>query len=100
VGFLKRLSGLFRASSPESKDISYLFNVQCDRCGEIIQARVNLRDDLSAHYDEEGNATHYFCRKVLIGKERCFRPIEVLMTFDAQRCLTDQKINGGHFIVE
>jgi hypothetical protein len=53
---------------------------------------------LSANYDEDGNVTNYFCRKVLIGKERCFWPIEVLLTFDAHRRLTGQEVTGGHFV--
>ena len=94
----KKLSGLFRATPQERGDLPYMIAVQCDHCGEIIRSRVNLSDDLSANYDEDGNITNYFCRKVLIGRERCFRPIEVLLTFDAQRRLTGREITGGRFV--
>jgi len=67
VSLRKKLSGLFRAAPQERDDLSCLITVQCDRCGEAIQSRVNLSNDLSANYDEDGNVTNYFCRKVLIG---------------------------------
>ena len=96
----KKLSGLFRAAPQERDDLSCLITVQCDRCGETIQSRVNLSNDLSANYDEDGNVTNYFCRKALIGKDRCFWSIEVLLTFDAHRRLTGQEVTGGHFVGE
>jgi hypothetical protein len=100
VSLGKKLSRLFRVTPQERDDLSYMIAVQCDRCGEIIRSRVNLSDDLSANYDEDGNITNYFCRKVLIGRQRCFRPIEVLLTFDAQRRLKGREITGGRFVEE
>jgi hypothetical protein len=95
---LEKIFGLFSRAPEENKDISYRITVRCDRCGEIIQSRVNLSESLSADYDNDGNITTYFCRKVLIGKENCFRPIEVILTFDSRRRLTDRQITGGHFV--
>jgi hypothetical protein len=51
-------------------------------------------------YSDEKGETTYFCRKTLIGSERCFQPIEVELTFDAQRNLIDKQIQGGQFISE
>jgi hypothetical protein len=39
-------------------------------------------------------------RKVLIGSGRCFQPIEVKLTFDANRNIISREITGGDFIAE
>ena len=79
---------------------SYWIAVQCDRCGEVIRARVNLANDLSAEYDENGNKTGYICRKVLLGKQHCFQQIEVTLRFDAKRKLVDCEVTDGKLVSE
>jgi hypothetical protein len=69
--------------------------VRCQRCGEIITAPLDLRNDLSADYDENTGATSYVCRKLLMGKQRCFQSIEVTLRFDADKKLIDRQIQGG-----
>ncbi len=110
MNFLKRLTSFFSAPSASSSRY-YWINVKCNRCGEIIRGRVDLHNDLSIDYgigeggeksersSGEGNVT-YFCRKVLIGEQRCYQPIEVELTFDKDHRLLDQKIKGGKFIEE
>jgi hypothetical protein len=98
VNFLKRLFGLGASPAQKPEGNSYLLTVRCHRCGEVIQTRINLNDDLSIDYAEDGSTAGYFCRKVLMGKQSCFRPIEVRLTFDAQRRLTDRQISGGDFV--
>jgi len=71
--------------------------VKCNRCGEVIRARVNLYHDLSMEFDETGKPI-YFCRKVLIGEKHCFQRIEVELTYDANRRLLRKEINGGQFV--
>ena len=88
MGFLKNLFG-GGPSSPSSN--FYTFNVTCDRCGESIEGRVNLSNDLS---DEGG----YHVRKVLMGASRCFQQIEVTLNFDANRQLMDKQVSGGKFV--
>jgi hypothetical protein len=97
MGLFKKLSGMF---SPARKDDerAYWLNVQCARCGEKIKARVDLYNDLSPIYEESG--VTYFCRKVLIGQEHCYQKVEVEMTFDERRKLTERQIHGGTFIAE
>ena len=90
MGFLKKLFGGGTASS--SSDF-YTFNVKCDRCGETIEGKVNMSNDLSL--DDEGG---YFVRKVLMGGGRCFQQIEVTFKFDASRGLQDRQISGGTFV--
>ena len=90
MGFLKKLFGGGMASSSTN---FYTFNVKCDRCGEIIEGKVNMNNDLSL--DDEGG---YHVRKVLMGSGRCFQQIEVAMKFDASRQLLDKQICGGKFV--
>jgi hypothetical protein len=89
MGFLKKLFGGDASSSSEF----YTFNVRCDRCGETIEGRVNLANDLSMN-DESG----YLVRKVLMGSGRCFQQIEVTLHYDSARQLQEKEISGGKFI--
>jgi len=85
------LKNLFAPPKPEK--LYYIFQVKCKRCGEIIEGRIDLANDLSLN--EEGNG--YLVRKGLIGGNRCFQQIEVELTFDSSRQLTDKSIVGGTF---
>ena len=100
MNFLKRLFGLGASPAQKRHANSYLLTVRCNRCSEVIQTRINLDDDLSIDYAENGATTGYFCRKVLIGKQSCFQPIEVRLSFDPQRRLTERLINDGDFVEE
>ena len=95
MSFLKRLFGGKR------EDLRFLpVHVRCARCGEVITARVDLHNDLSARYDDRGRVIGYFVRKVVIGsgQNRCFQAIEVELTFDARRNVVDRSIHGGEFV--
>jgi hypothetical protein len=98
MSFFKKLSNLF--SSPGVlEDASYWLTVKCNRCGETIRARVDLRNDLSIEYSEDGvSAATYFCRKTLMGEGHCFQRIEVELTFDIQHKLLNREISGGQFV--
>ena len=100
MGLLKKLADIFNPPQ-RPDDRSYWLTVQCNRCGEQICSRVDLRNDLSIEYGKGENAgTTYFCRKVLMGTGRCFQQIEVTLTFDANHALVDQQISGGKFVDE
>ena len=81
MGFLKKLLG----SGTSSGSDFYTFNVRCDRCGETIEGKVNLSNDLSL--DDEGG---YRVRKVLMGSGLCFQQIEVHLNFDTAKQLQDK----------
>ena len=98
MNLFNKLVGFF-TSSPKTQDFSgYWIRVKCNRCGEVIRTRIDLYNDLSADYGE-GDTT-YFCRKLIIGKERCYQQIEINLTFDSRRHLIDKRVNGGQFIDE
>lgn len=96
MNLLKKLSSLFAASVGGSN--LYSLAAQCNRCGEVVQTQINLANDLSIEYGEDEKVAGYYCRKLLMGKQRCFQQIQVTLTFDAKRKLIDRKIEGGKFV--
>ena len=103
MSFFKKIADLFSppasTAKPASRDASaYWVTVRCNRCGETLRARVDLHNDLSIEYGE--SAATYFCRKVLMGEGHCFQRIEVELTFDSDRRLTNREISGGQFVEE
>jgi hypothetical protein len=93
MGFLKNLFG---GSTAKPEKRFYVFHVKCNRCGEIIEGRVDLDNDLSLDY--EGENTVYFVRKGLIGENRCFQQIEVEMKFTSDKQLIEKEAQGGTFV--
>jgi hypothetical protein len=97
MGFLDRVaSALFRGGA-EQGDVHQEY-VRCDHCDEKIPVRVDLRHELTPQFGEGECA--YFVRKGVIGSggTRCFRTIDVRLTFDAQKQLVTREIAGGAFI--
>lgn len=99
MSLLRKLTSLF-APGEACDTYAYWLHVQCDRCGEKICTRLDLRNDLSIRYGETDRDTTYFCRKTLAGSGRCFQQIETELTFDTRRQLVDRRIQGGKFISE
>ena len=98
MSFLKKLGNIFSSSSSQSGRILYLY-VQCSRCGEKLQARVDTWNELTPDYDgNSDNPSSYFCRKVLVGEKLCFQPVELSLMFDKNRKLVKQEITGGKYI--
>lgn len=94
MGLWKKLSSLFAGGG--EADVLWLY-VRCDACGEVIASRINLANDPSPTY--EGGDRAFYLHKTLIGSRRqCYRPIEVELTFDANRRLTSQEVQGGTFV--
>ena len=91
MGFLKKL---FNPTLPKPEKHYYTFQVKCHRCGEIIEGRVDLNNDLSLNDEGDG----YIFRKTLMGSNRCFQRIEVELNFDSARQLLEKTITGGEFV--
>jgi len=91
MDFLKKL---FSGSPAKPGGYFLPIRVKCDRCGEMIEGRVNLANDLSFVDGGDG----YFVRKVLMGSGRCYQQIEVELRFNASRKLLEKSIHGGSFI--
>ncbi len=79
--------------SPSEKNINIEFHYACcSRCNEVLKTRVNLIHDLSA--TDEG----FMTRKVLIGSNKCFQQIELILTYDKKRLIKDRSITNGNYI--
>ena len=96
MSFLQKLFG-GSSSSPKPEKHFYTFRVKCKRCGELIEGRIDLDNDLSVEYDENGGEM-YRVRKVLMGENRCFQQVEATFEFTPKRILIEQQIVGGEFI--
>jgi hypothetical protein len=90
------LQKLFGGSPASPQRHSYTFSVKCRRCGEIIEGRVDLNNDLSIEYEEGGDV--YYARKILMGVNKCFQRMEVELKFTSSRELLERHVTGGEFI--
>jgi hypothetical protein len=97
MSFLKKLASALSPKGTDEGDVLWVY-VRCHKCGEALKTRLDLRHDLSPDYSAGGRVASYSSRKVLIGSQRCFEPIEVKLTFDPQRRLVSREIAGGQFI--
>jgi hypothetical protein len=95
MGLLNRLGRLLNPPPPEST--FYRFTVRCQRCGELIEGKINVYNDPSAEYGATGKPT-YHCRKVLVGAGRCYQKIEVTFEFDEHRHVLARSATGGEFV--
>lgn len=95
MSFLQKLFG-GSSSFPKSDKRYYTFTVKCKRCGELIEGRVDLDNDLSVEYEEGGDI--FYARKVLMGENRCFQRMEVELKFTSKRELIEQQVSGGEFV--
>lgn len=93
MSFLQKFFGGFSAK-PEKR--YYAFSVKCRRCGEVIEGRVDLNNDLSVEYDDDGDV--YYARKVLMGNSLCFQRVEVELKFKSTRELIERNAGGGDFV--
>ena len=95
MNFLKKLFGGFQ--SAQQKEY-YIFQVKCKRCGEVIEGRIDVDNDLSVEYEDEGNM--YYCRKVLMGSGHCYQKVEAAFKFDSKRKLLERRVESGGDFVE
>jgi len=100
MSFLKRLGKILSSPPPKTERALYL-DVQCNKCGERLRARVDVWNELTPEYDgKSDDAVSYQCRKVLVGENKCYQPIELNLKFDKNHKLVDKRILGGKFIEE
>lgn len=97
MSFLRKIASALSPKGAEEGEALWVY-VRCNKCGETIKTRIDLRHDLTPNYSDEGRVTDYVVRKGLIGSQRCFERIEVKLTFDPQRQLISREITGGQFI--
>ena len=92
-----QLKRIFGGSAGPRDDGIYLY-VRCNRCGDRVRVRISPTSDLQQEFDGESDRVGgYFVRKMVVD-QRCFRPIEVTLRFDAGRRETERQIDGGTFL--
>ncbi len=67
--------------------------VRCSRCGTPLAVRVDLRNELSADYEQGG----YILYKEMMDS-KCFALMRARVRFDAQRNVIEQSVEGGEVI--
>ncbi|MGH2457419.1 MAG: hypothetical protein ACRDIY_00960 [Chloroflexota bacterium] len=96
MGLFDGLRSLFGGSrAPADRGVYYY--VRCDKCAEKIRFRVDPRWDLAPSYDDGDQASSFSVTKHIVG-QKCFRPIEVSLTFDRNRKETGRSATGGQII--
>jgi hypothetical protein len=98
MNIFKKLGKILSSPAPDKGRLIYLY-VQCNKCSEKLRARVDLYNELTPEYDGKSDmAASYVCRKVLIGEQKCYQPIELKLKFDKNHKLIEQEIYGGKYI--
>jgi hypothetical protein len=92
MGLFKKIADLFSGGNESTQRVQEV-EVRCNRCRELLTARIDLNQQLS-----EADDGGYLTRKVLVGSGRCFQRIEVTLYFDDRRNLIDRQISGGQFV--
>ena len=96
--WFKRLMSWFRAR--QTADEALWLYVQCNRCGEAIQVRIDRRYDLASEWRDPGEpGAAYTMHKDIVG-ENCFQRISVDVGFDARFKIIAQRIRNGAFLTE
>lgn len=98
MSFFQRLAKLLAPQGAAPTRKVQTITVQCNRCGEVISAALDLRNDMSAEYNENTGATTFVSRKVLMGRQRCFQQMEVTLFFDSKHRMTSKEVVGGKFV--
>jgi hypothetical protein len=93
MGFLDSIKSMFVGGGEGRAEPGHWIYVRCNRCGEVIKTRLDLRRNLSPR-DEGGFMAH----KTLVGNQLCFERIEVNLTFDENHHLVGREISRGEFI--
>lgn len=89
------LRRLFSRSPRREADNALWLRVQCERCGEVIDLRVDRRYDVASNLLDPGEGgPAYTMHKDVVG-DRCFRRIGVTLGFDRRFNIVEQDIRGG-----
>jgi hypothetical protein len=94
-----RLKKVLGGQRSGGKDDGIYFYVRCDRCREKVRVRLNPHSELQQEFGDSGQDSGYSVRKMVVD-QRCFRPIEVRMRFDASRHEQSREIEGGTFLTQ
>jgi len=99
VGFFEKIAAKMRQAAEKRREADFItFKVKCEKCGEIITAKVNRRTDLQNLYLEPGETGVAFnLKKEILGK-KCPNLIRIDVDFDRNYRIIAQEITGGTFL--
>ncbi|MEO0562471.1 MAG: hypothetical protein AAF125_10170 [Chloroflexota bacterium] len=89
------LKNLFGGGGGAASDGGMYFYIRPRGCEEVVQVRINPRNDSSLQDDGT-----YLIRKTVQGQHRCFNPAELTLTFNSARAITNQEVTGGEMLTE
>jgi hypothetical protein len=98
MDFFRRLfgGGQPASASGDSEDkIGLYFYIQPTGCKEVIQVRIDSRNDLSLADD---NRTYFVIKTVRGTTYTCTRSAELRLSFDANRRLQNTEVIGGTLV--
>jgi len=92
MGFFDRLKAFVSGASANNDQM--IVTIRCKRCGELIQTRVNLNNDLSSEEGEDSNG--FVCRKGMMGTgaNHCYEKFELTLRFDERKKYLSAEILG------
>lgn len=96
MGILDKLKAAFGGSGRGRDDGLYVY-IRCDRCGDVVRVRINMANELQQQFAEGDGVDGYSLRKGVVDA-RCFRPMEMTMTFDSGRRELGRDVEGGRFV--
>ena len=94
--FLKKLASVLSPKGGHADPYGIHFYVQCDRCGAVVDARADRRNDISRQYEGE---SAFVWRKGIMD-DRCFQLMRAEVHFDDRYNILSQDITGGRFITK
>jgi hypothetical protein len=92
MSLFDRVKQVFAPSAADDPNVLWLF-VRCARCGTPVAVRVDLRNELSADYEQGG----YVLVKEIMD-DKCFALMRAEIHFDQRRNATQQQVDKGAFI--
>jgi hypothetical protein len=93
MGFLKKLFGGDGSQKEYVDKQGVYFFIQCNNCGKTVRVRADKQ------YDLANDGGGYTWHKTIVDN-KCFRPMETVVTLDSGYNVVNAEINGGHYITE
>lgn len=92
MSIIERVRSLL-ASNANSDPNAFWLYVRCARCGTPLAVRVDLRNELSADYEQGG----YILYKEMMDS-KCFALMRARVRFDSQHNVIEQSVEGGEVV--
>jgi hypothetical protein len=98
MGLLDSLKRAFAGGPRSRPDDGFYYFVRCARCGDRVRVRIAPSSELQQEFAGSGDDPGGYSVRKMVIDQRCFRPIELRLSFDSRRRETAREIEGGEFI--